>query len=582
MNFDKMMMGLIKVIEIKDLIALNIFLFLFACFTAFGQSPQPDRLYAHLDKPFYVSGEILHFKVYIFNTIKSSSELIHADLINDNGKIIAEQLLKVENNTTHGSLFIPLSQPEGIYFIRIYSAWNLNFNSSFNFVKSIPIYNDFNQSDEVSLESSVTMNRIDKSQFDNIKLEISLVNKNQIHTRESIYLNIRKTKHADGNIKGNISVSVLDLDKCGFGDQNFIHSYYEKQNKLSHSLNEPKYQPEKSILIEGQIVDKDSGKPLTSNVLSVYNTHSYSFSRIESNHGAFSFELPAFTGSTHLQVINMNPFQSKVNRVERKDLSALIPIPTTAVNEMEKSQLVRKYLYYSKLRRKINELYSESSYDSIYLTEPPLLPFTPDRSYLMEKYQLLRNIEDFMREAVSNTAYINEEGKRKILLFNQETKKYFMKSPWFLVDGHFIFDDSITYAIPFNVLNRIDIFNTNKSILQYFDPIMIQGGVVAVYTKNNYLIDYIQSQPNNLSVMGLTPLLNIQFNQSPHLPSSLDETPDLNPLIYWNPDIRLIESGEIQLEILANDVSGYYLIHVEGIDASGRPMSAQKVIEVLP
>ena len=108
----------------------------------------------------------------------------------------------------------------------------------------------------------------------------------------------------------------------------------------------------------------------------------------------------------------------------------------------------------------------------------------------MEKYRYIKNLEDFIRQAVTNAGTYKEGDTRKILLFNSETKKNFMTKPWLLVDNYFIFNDSIVYNIPFSQIKRIDLFTTNKSIFKYFEPIMIQGGVIAVYTKNNFLDNY--------------------------------------------------------------------------------------------
>jgi len=567
----------------KFIFGINILIFFLPGYLAYGLQPEPDRLYVHIDKPFYVSGETIQFKVYIFNDKISPSDLIHADLINEKGDIIYEELLKVNNNTSHGSIEVLLSQSEGMYFLRIYSIWNLNFSSNFNCIKPIAIYNDFNQSFENIIADTITIENIVKPENSQDFLDVDILNATSIHTGESIKMEIKDINHLDGDLEGNISVSVWEIDKCGFYNQNFVHSHYKRQNALSQSTNSINYQPEKSIQIEGKIYEIISRQPVTSKVLSVYNAETNTFTRINSEkNGGFSFDIPVFSGSVNLQVINMNPYQSKVNFVESVKLSKHMPIPNIEDYEIEKSPFVNNYLYYSGLRRKIYELFKETSFDSINLVETPILPFKPDKSYNTNDFQLLKNVEEFVREAVVNTSHINEGEEKKLLLFNQETKKYFMKSPWILVDGYFIFNDSLTYNIPFNILKRIDIYNTNKSILKYFEPIMIQGGIIAVYTKNNYLTDYIQSQPNTITVKGLTLLEEDTEKHNLLSPSSPHPMPALNPLIYWNPEIRFNEFGKADLEIQTNDVSGFYLIHMEGMDATGKPLSAQKIVQVLP
>jgi hypothetical protein len=276
----------------------------------------------------------------------------------------------------------------------------------------------------------------------------------------------------------------------------------------------------------------------------------------------------------------MNPYQPALNIVNLERISELLPTEQME-NPFTDNSRINQYIYYSRLRRKISELYRESYTDSIKYYKSHYLPFEPDKSYEMDKYQLLKNVEDFLREAVINTSSIRENDQRKIVLNNGETKKFFMRPPWFIVDGFFIFNDSLVYSIPFNQLERIDIFNTSQSILKYFDPIMIQGGVIAIYTKNGYLIEYSRNQPNTFTIQGLSVSYGQEGNPTNHFINASDK-PDLKPVIYWAPNVLFDDTNSAQIKFPTNDVSGKYLIHIEGMNDAGHPFTAQKIIQVLP
>jgi hypothetical protein len=556
------------------------FLFVLNLEPALAQKRDPDRLYAHTDKSFYVTGEILNFKIYIFNENESLSELVHADFVSATGEIIREELLKIENNTASGSFEIPLTLKNGTYLFRIYSAWNSNFREDFNFYKSVPVFNDFDNL--TSPVSSIPENNLscDSAGPDQNYHKTTLLNLDPIHTRDSVYLEFELMNVRQGEGVPNLSIAVLDLGLCGLQDLEFIHTWYKKLNIDPTLKNELLYEPEKLIHIEGTIWDPDTRLPISSRVLSIYDIEQSKFTRLISVEGKFSFDMPLFKGIRSLQIINMNPYQSPVSRIHIKKISESLPTKADEAQNTDMNQ-INHYIHYSGLRRKIQELYRTSDIDTSRYHESHYLPFKPDRSYQMEKYQLLKNVEDFLREAVINTSNIKENDQRKILLNNGETRKFFMKPPWMMVDGYFNFNDSLVYNIPFNQLDRIDIYNTNQSILKNFDPIMIQGGIITVYTKNNYLIDYFRSQPNNLMIQGLAQSLNNENNPVDPTPYSPD-TPEFNPVIYWVPSIELDTSNRAQIKFRANDVSGKYLIHIEGADASGRPFSAQRLIEVHP
>jgi hypothetical protein len=175
---------------------------------------------------------------------------------------------------------------------------------------------------------------------------------------------------------------------------------------------------------------------------------------------------------------------------------------------------------------------------------------------------------------VPNATSYKEGDSRKLKLFNSETKKYFMTKPWLLVDNYFIFDDSLVYNIPFSQLKRIDIFNTNQSIFQYFEPIMVQGGVLAVYTKNNFLATYIDKSPNMIHLEGLP-------EDEPVSKSITTETrPDLNPMIHWNAQIKTNEKGHAEVVFQTNDITGQCMIQVVGMDSEGNLIEGNMVYEV--
>ena len=559
---------------------LSFYLVLLNIHPAQSQEAIPDRLYAHTDKGFYIIGETLNFKVYIFNETKSISELIHADLVSSAGEMVGEELLKIDNNSASGSLEIPLTLKTGVYLLRIYSVWNSNFVEDFNFYKSIPIFNDFeDQSDPLQINSTDNLDNDLLMKSENNR-RISLLNRQSIHSRDTVYLAFRLGDLQDGKHIPNLSVAVLDLELCGQQDTNYMQTWYHKSNRAAYKKTDMDYQPEKSIRISGNISDLQSGTPISSSVLSIYDTKQFQFVRLRSKKGQFSFEAPVFAGSSVLQIINMNPYQPALNIVNLERISELLPTELTE-NPFTDNSGINQYIYYSRLRRKISELYRESYADSNIYYKSHYLPFEPDKSYVMDKYQLLKNVEDFLREAVINTSSIREKDQRKIVLNNGETKKFFMKPPWFIVDGFFIFNDSLVYSIPFNQLERIDIFNTSQSILKYFDPIMIQGGVIAIYTKNGYLIEYSRNQPNTFTIQGLSVSYDQECNPTNQFINALDK-PDLNPVIYWAPNVFFNDTNSARIKFPSNDVSGKYLIHIEGMNDEGHPFTAQKIIQVLP
>lgn len=113
--------------------------------SAYAHYRPQEKLYLHLDKPFYAAGEDLWFKAYLvnaaFHTGDSSSRVIYAELLNARGKLIQRDLLYVSGGLAHGDFSLPDSLTEGRYVIRAYTNYMKNLGEDFFFVKEIDILN---------------------------------------------------------------------------------------------------------------------------------------------------------------------------------------------------------------------------------------------------------------------------------------------------------------------------------------------------------------------------------------------------------------------------------------------------------
>ena len=401
-------------------------------------------------------------------------------------------------------------------------------------------------------------------------IKIDLKNNIPIRTGDSVYLEL----NFNGNTSTKISLSVFDLNLVKPMVMDDYSEYLERLNTSNKDEKEIRYKPEKSIAIQGTVYEQLTKELVTSSVLSVFNVQEASFTRVKSKNGEFSFELPLFDGSARFQIINMNPYQEKVPAVEMRSLISDIKTQPEFSEYAERTEEVKKYLYFSKLRRHIEEVFYQDRKDSIQLMTEKYLKFVPDRSYDMEKYRYIKNVEDFVRQAVPNATSYKDGDTRKIKLFNSETKKYFMTKPWMMVDNYFVFDDSVVYNIPFNQIKRIDIFNSNQSIFKYFEPIMIQGGVIAVYTKNNFLAKYVEATPNMLMINGLPP----DNSETPF--EDYSGAPDIKPLIHWEPKISIPSGNSARISFQTNDITGYCMIQVIGMDSEGNLIEGKMVYEV--
>lgn len=102
-----------------------------------------EKLYLQFDRSHYNSGETIWFKAYLFTGSYPSlvSKTMYAELLDAKGNMLERKTLPVTVSTAAGSFDIPINLNSSSVYVRAYTKWMLNFDSSFLFTKAIPILN---------------------------------------------------------------------------------------------------------------------------------------------------------------------------------------------------------------------------------------------------------------------------------------------------------------------------------------------------------------------------------------------------------------------------------------------------------
>jgi hypothetical protein len=104
------------------------------------QFPQ-EKLYLQFDKSAYNPGETIWFKAYLLSSNYPSdiSHTIYAELVNEDGKVIEKKNAPVFRYGAASSFELPTDLSGSAVYVRAYTRWMLNFDSSFLFVKGFPL-----------------------------------------------------------------------------------------------------------------------------------------------------------------------------------------------------------------------------------------------------------------------------------------------------------------------------------------------------------------------------------------------------------------------------------------------------------
>ncbi len=102
-----------------------------------------ERIYIQSDRNSFVAGETVWFKVYLLNSLMpgSTSTNLLLDLVDESGKRISSGSLPIFGATASGSLDLPLTLVQGIYFLRVYTNTKPDKNNYFSATRILHVFN---------------------------------------------------------------------------------------------------------------------------------------------------------------------------------------------------------------------------------------------------------------------------------------------------------------------------------------------------------------------------------------------------------------------------------------------------------
>lgn len=107
----------------------------------FKVSHPVEKIYIQFDKDFYVPGETIWFKAYLFTNDKPNglSQNLWLQLLDQNGNVIISNRYPVTGAVTNGSISLSQSLKQGSYFVRAITTGMLNINNTDVYKKEIVV-----------------------------------------------------------------------------------------------------------------------------------------------------------------------------------------------------------------------------------------------------------------------------------------------------------------------------------------------------------------------------------------------------------------------------------------------------------
>ncbi len=538
---------------------------------------QPEKIFVHFDKPFYLAGEIVRYKaIFIQSGDSTPSAILRTEWIAPTGKSLGVQRLLIEGRGAEGSFQIPENAVEGYYTFRAYTLRDLNYDPEFVFQTVVTVLND-------AADAPAEGNEEVENQAPAIKTAASRgmkieAGKARYARREKASVSITLTDAAGRPTAGEVSVSIIDAQKTPFQlfSEKTILETAAAYTGLNPAPSGRSFSTERNMELWGVIKDPATGKTIRQNYLSLYAVEDKTFRRFSTLNGdTVRASVPYFYGSRTIQALCFNPNFPNVLLWEPAEPGGNLPA-VIASSRPQRSVEMDRFLRQERLRRKTLEIFNAgtdtlqqaASADIVRAPE-----WTPDKRFLAKDYQNLSTMEEFFREVVVISTVENTPAGKRLRMFEGDEHNLNHLPVRFAVDDVFEADAEKVLNMKFSEVERVDMFNKRSTIKNQLDSLAYRGGVMAIYTKAG-LIKSLAAAQKKTVVEGLS-------RSAPFItPVREDRTPDLRRELYWNGNVRIPSSGRFEITFPLSDDVTTYRVRAQGVNEKGEPVFGEGTIVV--
>ena len=333
-------------------------------------------------------------------------------------------------------------------------------------------------------------------------------------------------------------------------------------------------------IVNGKITDRRTGQavPQVTGYLSVPGKSFRLSTAISRPDGNIYFHLDNFHGTKEL-IVQTNSQTDSNDRIDIanpfSDQYSYLPMPDSLYPKKFEAQLL-----YRSINSQAENAYRSALKNRFQPVREDTIPFygQPDRQYHLDDYTRFTTTEEVIQEFVDNVHVRRQSGKAFFRVRNALFNLFFDDDPLLLIDGVPVFNGDKMVAMDPLKIERIDVVSH-----RYFLGPSISDGVVSFKSYDGQLAGY-ELDPSAVAIQynGLSQQREFYAPVYETDAEELSTIPDFRNQLLWSPDITTDTAGKKHLTLYTSDLTGNYVLFVQGMTSDGLAGYSVKTFAVGP
>ena len=521
--------------------------------------------YIHLDKSFYVNGEVIWYKFNMPADPQHQSAAIKMVLTDQRGQTLFYTFLKNrEGAYVAGYYKIPFDLPGGRYRISFLGT-EANTGKRIKLAHAdLSIYNDSEKITDTPTRSKGGP-MTNAGSLGDLKVELQF-STDTLRSRHEMQTSILVTDANGEPVEAEVSLAVSDQALAGMGGS--------QTATIIPGLSAPVTQQlDTSITVKASLTDYQ-GQALTANVLGVLTPEQkrINYTRTLSP-GMVNVRLPDFYAQQPIQFLGFPDEEDSIKVMLQADEQL------AATGTLTYTPEILEYLELSRKRKKIFQLYTDLEFNlqaEIPIIEPQVLK--PERTVNVKDYESFDNVYLFFKEILTPLVFRQVEGEifEAKVFTDKGNRVYEMLpgSPLFIIDGKATRDGNYVAHMKMDMLETVSIFTNRAELRQQFN-VLGRSGVVIIETSSTDITVPESDADDIKTIQGLQVPVGFPAD-SPEQFQSDRHRPFFRPQLYWNPDLKTNSQGQANAAFYQSDATGNFQVRVMVKDKLGRVGYAER------